>query len=145
MPRKQQPARQQSMADVLDADIGALDLTPVHLVLALSQGWSTARIRRAELDYRLFLQLVRNEPRCPQVPSLAGDQFWHAHLQCTAHYVETCQRIFGQLLCHYPFAGALGAQDARRQRHRYQESQAKLAEMRGAYRSRTTLQQPQRR
>jgi hypothetical protein len=142
MPRKRQPARQQSLTDVLDADIRALDLAPVHLVLAISQGWSAARIQRAELEYRLFLQLVRNEPRRAQVPSVAGDQFWHAHLQCTAHYVETCQRIFGQLLCHYPFAGALGAQDARRQRRRYQESQAKLAEMRGACRSRTTLRQP---
>ena len=128
-----------AVTELLDEDIRELNLTPVHLVLAISQGWTTKRIQRAELEYRMFLQLVRNDPRRGQVPSIAGDEFWHAHLQCTAHYVEVCQKIFGRLLCHYPFAGALGAQDARRQRRRFQESQAKLAEMRGAYRTRTAL------
>jgi len=145
MRRKALQTRQRPMADLLDADIRELNLSPVRLVLVLSHGWSDAQIRRAELDYRLFLQLVRNDPRRPQVPSIAGDQFWHAHLQCTAHYVDACQKIFGRLLCHYPFAGALGARDARRQRRRFQESQAKLAEMRNACRTRTALQQQQRR
>ena len=129
----------------LDADIRELNLVPVCFLLATSQKWSLARIRRAELEYRLFLQMVRNHPRQIQVPSVAADQFWHGHLQCLELYVEDCQRLFGRLLLHYPFAGVFGGRDTRRQRRRFKESQARLAEMRGTRRpARTSLRQSRR-
>jgi hypothetical protein len=134
-----------SDGEVLDADIRELNLVPVCFLLATSQQWPLARIRRAELEYRLFLQMVRNDPRQIPVPSLDADQFWHGHLQCLELYVDDCQRLFGRLLLHYPFAGAFGGNDTRRQRQRFQKSQAKLAEMRGARRpARTNLRQPRR-
>src|SRR5688500_11758329 len=143
MPQQPQKKRNATppVPQVLDADVRELNLVPVCFLLATQQNWSLARIRRAELEYRMFLQMVRNHPRQTPVPSVAADLFWHAHLQCLELYVEACQRLFGRLLMHYPFAGAFGGADTRRQRRRFKESQAKLAEMRGAdRRARTTLQ-----
>lgn len=132
--------------DGLDADIRELNLVPVCFLLATSQKWPLDRIRRAELEYRLFLQMVRNNPRQTQVPSVDADEFWHGHLQCLELYVDDCQRLFGRLLLHYPFAGAFGGNDTHRQRRRFKESQARLAEMRGVRQSaRTNLRQPGRR
>jgi hypothetical protein len=119
---------------ILDADIRNLDLLPVRFLLARQAGWSAKRIRKAELEYQLYWQMIRDEPSRAHVPSIDADEFWHHHLQCTAHYVEACRQIFGRLLCHYPFAGTLGREDARQQRRRFEKSQAKLVEMRGVYR-----------
>lgn len=139
-PRKK-PSATLPSGEVLDADIRELNLVPVCFLLATQQNWSLARIRRAERDYRIFLQMVRNHPRKVQVPSMAADLFWHAHLQCLELYVEACQRLFGRLLMHYPFAGVFGGEDTRRQRRRFKESQATVAKMRSASRpARTTLQ-----
>jgi hypothetical protein len=126
---------------VLDADIRKVNLVPVRFLLAMQLGWSLQRIRKAEHEYRLYWQMIRDQPAAAQVPSVDADQVWHCHLQCTALYVEACQQIFGRLLCHYPFAGALGHQDARRQRRRFKKSQAMLAEMRGTCRRARAIRQ----
>ncbi len=113
----------------LDADIRDLNLEPVAFHVALSEPWSLAKIDAVELEYRCFLQLVRDFPLQALVPTRDCDRFWHAHILILGLYLEQCQRLFGRPLLHWPFSGRLGEADAARQRARFKESRWLVSEL----------------
>src|SRR5689334_12278477 len=94
-----------SVATSFTAQVRALNLVPVRYVLAVNQGWTLARVRRAEAGYRKFLERIAQRPQRPQMPSADVDEFWHAHILCTQLYTADCQRLFGRYLHHAPFFG----------------------------------------
>jgi hypothetical protein len=107
----------------LDPDILDLDLEPVSFLVALEQPWPLEKLDATELEYRCFLQLVRDRPGENIVPSRDCDTYWHAHILTLGLYLKHCRRLFGHPLLHYPFSGVLGEEDAARQRARFRRSQ----------------------
>jgi hypothetical protein len=61
--------------------------------------------------YRCFLRLCVLYPEATIVPSRAIDHVWHAHMLDTVKYRVDCDRVFGQPLDHFPYAGLRGEQD----------------------------------
>lgn len=103
----------------LDRDIADLDLEPISYLVAMEQPWPLHKLDAVELEYRCFLQLVRDHPARCIVPSRDCDLYWHAHILTLERYLGDCQALFGRPLLHYPFSGQLGADDAARQRARF--------------------------
>jgi hypothetical protein len=106
----------------LDEDILELNLEPIAFLVALTERWDVERIDAAELEYRCFLQLVRDFPDRPLAPGRDCDTFWHCHVLTLGLYLEHCQKVFGRPLLHWPFSGAMGEADAARQQARFEES-----------------------
>jgi hypothetical protein len=102
----------------LDRDIAELNLEPISYLVALEQDWSLDRLDDTELEYRCFLQLVRDHPDDTIVPSRDCDTYWHNHILALGLYLEHCQALFGAPLLHYPFSGLLSPEDEARQRAR---------------------------
>ncbi len=113
----------------LDEEILELNLEPIAFLVALTERWDVERIDATELEYRCFLQLARDFPDLPIVPSRDCDTFWHCHVLTLGLYLEHCQKVFGRPLLHYPFSGALGEADAARQRARFEESRCLMGEL----------------
>jgi hypothetical protein len=113
----------------LDEDILELNLEPIAFLVALTERWGVERIDAVELEYRCFLQLVRDFPDRAIVPSRDCDTFWHCHVLTLGLYLEHCQKLFGRPLLHWPFSGALGEADAARQRTRFEESRCLFSEL----------------
>jgi hypothetical protein len=112
----------QGERQVLDADLATLDLTPVSYLAVLNEGWDLEKLEAIELEYRVWLQCVRDFPGEAIVPSLDCDRYWHCHLLITGLYLEQTTRLFGEPLLHWPFAGAYGAEDAAQQQARFDRS-----------------------
>lgn len=111
----------------LDKDIASFPLDKVAQLVARSEkSWSRARIVRAVLAYRCFLQLCRDFPDRAIVPSPDADAVWHAAIQDLGPYLAACDALFGRPLIHFPWAGLRGAADAALQRARFTESSALL-------------------
>ena len=107
----------------LDSDIASLPLGKVVQLVAQSEKtWSRARIARAVLAYRCFLQLARDFQERTIVPSPDADVVWHCALQDLGPYLAACDALFGKPLIHFPWAGLRGAADAALQRARFAES-----------------------
>ena len=119
----------------LDPDIRDLDLEPVAFLVALTEGWTLEKLDAVELEYRCWLQLVRDHACLPIVPGRDCDAFWHAHILTLGLYLEHCQQLFGGPLLHWPFSGALGEADAAEQRARFEESRCLLSELKGRVQS----------
>lgn len=113
----------------LDEDIRELNLEPIAFLVALTEDWDVERIDAAELEYRCFLQLARDFPDRPLVPSRDTDIFWHCHVLTLGLYLEHCQKVFGRPLLHWPFSGVLGEADAARQLARFEESRCLIGEL----------------
>jgi hypothetical protein len=113
----------------LDEDILELNLEPIAFLVALTERWDLERIDATELEYRCFLQLVRDFPDRPIAPSRDVDTFWHCHVLTLGLYLEHCQKLFGRPLLHYPFSGALGEADAARQHARFEVSSCLMSEL----------------
>lgn len=113
----------------LDADIRDLDLAPISHLVAMEQPWPLHKLDAVELEYRCFLQLVRDRPGEAIVPSRDCDTYWHAHILTLELYLEHCGRLFGRPLLHYPFSGTFGAEDAARQQRRFRHSRRLLDEL----------------
>jgi hypothetical protein len=114
-----QPGCDPSDRHALDPDIAALNLEPISYLIALEQPWSLEKLDAIELEYRCFLQLVRDRPDENIVPSRDCDIYWHAHILALGLYLEHCQQLFGAPLLHYPFSGQLGPEDAALQQARF--------------------------
>lgn len=91
--------------DVLAADVRAVDLERIVQKLAVQPGWSLARAREAELDYRRFLNLRVQYPGTSLVPTHDIDEVWHGHILDTRAYAADCERLFGGFLHHAPSFG----------------------------------------
>jgi hypothetical protein len=106
----------------LDEDIAGLDLAPVSYLAVLNEDWDLEKLDAIELEYKVWLQCVRDFPDELIVPSLDCDRYWHNHLLVTGLYLEQTTRLFGKPLLHWPFAGAMGADDAAQQQARFDRS-----------------------
>ncbi|MGV9823293.1 glycine-rich domain-containing protein [Nocardia xishanensis] len=74
-------------------------------------GWSQAKARAVERQYKNWIYLRRKYLGEKLPPSPDIDQFWHAHMLDTRAYHRDCARIFGTYHHHYPYFGARGDSD----------------------------------
>ena len=87
------------------ARVAELDFTMLKRKLALQKGWSDELIAEAEQFYRQFLALKMVYPKRAISPTVAIDEFWHAHILDTRAYIADCKALFGRYLHHYPYSG----------------------------------------
>jgi hypothetical protein len=114
VPRAQEGPRQS-----LDQDIASLDLAPVSFLAVMTEGWDLEKVDSMEIEYKAWLQCVRDFPDQIIVPSQECDRYWHCHILITELYLEQTTRLFGQPLHHYPFSGAMGEADEALQQARF--------------------------
>lgn len=110
-------------ASFLDEDIRALNLEGPAFKACVEEGWDLDTVDRADLEYRVFLQAIRDNPGVSLAPSKLVDAFWHHHILDTQAYIEDCDRLFGEYVHHFPYAGIRSEDDARQQDERFQRSQ----------------------
>ncbi|GGC12439.1 glycine-rich domain-containing protein [Pseudoduganella buxea] len=94
--------------------VAALDLDPIKVKLMHVQsgeGWSLARANAVELEYRRFLQLMKQFPEEETAPLVDVDTFWHYHILDTMKYAVDCDAVFGYFLHHFPYIGLRGEDD----------------------------------
>lgn len=105
------------------ARVDELDLEPlVFKLMHPDHGDPGAELSRADQDvelYRCFLRLCVLYPETTIVPSRVIDHVWHAHMLDTVKYRTDCDRVFGQPLDHFPYAGLCGEDDQRAWREDY--------------------------
>ena len=97
--------------------VDELDLEPVVYTLMHPRSGtpplSQAGADRAVALYRCFLMLCVLYSERTLAPSRPVDDAWHAHLLDTVKYAADCERVFGRLLDHFPYAGLRGEDDRR--------------------------------
>ncbi len=94
--------------------VAALDLDPIKVKLMHVQsgeGWSLAHANAVELEYRRFLQLMKQFPEEETAPLVDVDTFWHYHILDTMKYAADCEAVFGYFLHHFPYIGLRGEDD----------------------------------
>lgn len=108
-------------ADERVARVDALDLEPiVYKLMHPGPGQAKLTLVRADREvalYRYFLKLCVLHPATTIVPTTQLDHVWHMHILDTAKYRADCDRVFGRLLDHFPYAGLRGEED----RHAWRE------------------------
>lgn len=75
-------------------------------VLKENPDWSPTRLTDAELAYRQYLALCRDNPGQSVAPTRDADEVWHAHILHTKEYARDCEEYFGRFLHHSPGANA---------------------------------------
>lgn len=111
----------------MDNDIRTLNLECVSFKACRDEGWTLEATDKIEMEYRKFLQIVRdNKGRGDIAPTLPVDRFWHHHILDTHKYIEDCDLLFGGYLHHFPYSGVFGADDAEIQRQRVAETVHRL-------------------
>jgi hypothetical protein len=113
----------------LDEDIAGLDLEPISYLAVLNERWDLAKVDAMELEYRCWLQCVRDFPQEVIVPSFDCDLYWHCHILYLGLYLEQTTRLFGAPLLHWPFSGLLGEADAALQRERFVKSRRIIGDL----------------
>ncbi|HZH97360.1 MAG TPA: hypothetical protein VEX38_00185 [Fimbriimonadaceae bacterium] len=88
-----------------------LDFTMLKRKLVEENGWTIEVCDEVEGLYRKFLALNMRYPDRKICPSAPLDEFWHAHILDTRAYASDCERLFGQMLHHYPYFGMRGPED----------------------------------
>jgi hypothetical protein len=88
-----------------------LDFTMLRSKLAEENGWTAEMCDEVEDLYRKFLALNMRYPDRKICPSGPIDEFWHAHILDTRAYASDCERLFGQMLHHFPYFGMRGPED----------------------------------
>ena len=74
-------------------------------------GWDVDFALRVEKEYKRYLEMCKEHPDLPLVPSSLVDEFWHLHILDTQKYAVDCQAIYGEFLHHFPYFGMRGAVD----------------------------------
>ncbi len=112
----------------LDPDLMALDLACIAYKVCRDEGWPLARVDVVELQYRAFLQIIRDaEPGFSAAPTGAIDTFWHHHILDTEKYFRDCDQLFGRYLHHFPYSGIFDGEDAENQADRRTEMNFRLS------------------
>jgi hypothetical protein len=97
--------------------VDELDLEPIiYKLLHPESGEGRLALAEADRDvelYRCFLKLCVLYPSTTIVPTREIDRVWHTHMLDTAKYRADCDRVFGQFLDHFPYAGLRGEDDRR--------------------------------
>jgi hypothetical protein len=83
--------------------------------------WTPEQISSAELEYKRYLQLCKNNGR-GMVPNKIMDEFWHYHILDTRAYCTDCDSIFGGMLHHFPYFGIRGEEDARNLQNAFEKT-----------------------
>ena len=104
--------------------VATLDFTLLKGKLAMQKEWTDELISEIETSYRQFLALNMLYPTKKIVPTLAIDEFWHAHILDTRAYTADCKALFGDYMHHYPYSGLKGALDMLRAQAVRAETQA---------------------
>jgi hypothetical protein len=113
---------------ILDQDITDLDLECIAYKVCRDERWNVDYVDRVELNYRAFLQLVRNAGSADSVaPTMEVDIFWHHHILDTYKYHRDCQNLFGNYLHHYPYSGIFGDDDRKLQTERVVATRERIA------------------
>jgi hypothetical protein len=113
----------------LDEDIARLDLAPVSYLVVLNEGWSLEKIDAIELEYKCWLQCVRDFPDQSVVPSRDCDIYWHAHILTLGLYLQQTCELFGRPLLHWPFAGLQGEADAAQHQDHFLKSRCSVSDL----------------
>jgi hypothetical protein len=97
--------------------VDELDLEPIVFKLMHPEpgepGLSLDRADRDVALYRCFWRLCVIYPGTTIVPTRQLDRVWHTHMLDTVKYRVDCERVFGRLLDHFPYAGLRGEEDRR--------------------------------
>lgn len=93
------------------AKVAELDFSMLKRKLVEEYGWTPEHTDEVEGLYRNFLALNMIYPDRKICPTGPIDEFWHAHILDTRAYAEDCQRLFGDLLHHFPYFGMRGPED----------------------------------
>jgi hypothetical protein len=104
----------------LDADIAGINLEPVTY-LVVREGWTLEKADTIELEYRCWLQCIRDYPDEVIVPTRDCDLYWHQHILALPLYLEHCDQLFGRTLMHWPFS-AMDEEDAALHQQRFRRS-----------------------
>ena len=91
--------------------VAKLDFKMLKSKLAMQERWTGELISETEEFYRQFLVLNMLYPDKRIVPTLAIDEFWHAHILDTRAYTADCEALFGRYMHHYPYSGLKGVFD----------------------------------
>lgn len=91
--------------------VDELDFTMLKRKLVEEKGWTAEMADEVEGLYRKFLALNVRYPDRKVCPSGPIDEFWHAHILDTRAYATDCDRLFGQMLHHFPYFGMRGPED----------------------------------
>jgi hypothetical protein len=114
---KSAPSRPVSGEPDLLLRVDELDLEPIVYKLTHpdpgDMPLSLPRADEAIAMYRCFLKLCVLYPDVALVPTRLIDQVWHAHMLDTAKYSADCDRVFGGIMHHFPYAGLRGESDRR--------------------------------
>lgn len=114
----------------IDLDIMELDLDPIAYKVCRDEGWCLTDVDAAVLEYRAFLQVVRDaEPGFFAAPTKAIDIVWHHHILDTQKYFSDTEKLFGRYLHHYPYSGVFGDRDAEQQSERGNETRRRMADV----------------
>ena len=89
--------------------VALLDFTALKRKIETTEGWSADAVAEGEKLYRNYLSLAMVYPHKSLSPSLAIDEFWHAHILDTRAYTADCEMLFGRYLHHVPLGGADGS------------------------------------
>ena len=112
----------------IDQDIMELDLDPIAYKVCRDEGWPLHDVDTAVLEYRAFLQVVRDaEPDFFAAPTRAIDIVWHHHILDTQKYFADTEMLFGRYLHHYPYSGVFGDNDAEQQSARGDETRIRMS------------------
>jgi hypothetical protein len=112
----------------LDHNIRMLDLECIAYKVCRDELWDVNRVDRVELEYRAFLQILKESGTHGLIaPTNEVDIFWHHHILDTEKYINDCQKIFGYYLHHYPYSGFFGETDSKQQLKRVNSTKEKIA------------------
>lgn len=88
--------------------VSRVNLYSVIEAMVEKHKWTLERASKAEVEYRKFLALIKQNAGFMIVPWLDEkgrddlDQFWHQHILDTQKYENDCKQIFGKIIHHDP-------------------------------------------
>jgi len=91
--------------------VSELDFSMMKRKLMEEREWTPEYCDEVESLYRKFLALNIRYPDRKICPTGPIDEFWHAHILDTRAYASDCDRLFGQMLHHFPYFGMRGPED----------------------------------
>jgi hypothetical protein len=102
--------------------VNQLDFSMLKRKLIEENEWTEEFCDEVEGLYRKFLALNLRYPDRKICPTGPIDEFWHAHILDTRAYATDCDRLFGQMLHHFPYFGMRGTEDRKALEQAFVES-----------------------
>ncbi|MEA5470046.1 hypothetical protein [Spirulina sp. 06S082] len=118
-------------------ELKATDFGPIAYKLMNpedGQGLTLEETTHGIEEYRKFLILQYFYRDRGIVPTREMDKVWHVHILDTVKYREDCDRLFGEMLDHFPYLGLRGESDRQLLQQTFRESQVLFEETFGSSR-----------